>query len=255
MLIRKLHFGLCGGLLLLCACEALERNNLLDPRNPRSERQRVTLVEAFVNDATPFSPFALTALDSLSSAFSADQILIVEHHLPSANYADAHALPESADRYRDLAAADRGVPDVFFNGSALRLQGASDARNASTRYRGALQTAHSEIAYLTIEARKNILATTIEIDATFAPLGNNGLSAFAVQAMVWEDLGPTGHHHVVRKVFSPEIFSGIAAGETRSVRFEASLLGVRDSARLQAAVMIEHNTDLGKEVLQAALAE
>jgi hypothetical protein len=68
-------------------------------------------------------------------------------------------------------------------------------------------------------------------------------------------VGTAGHRHVARKIFSPEIFSGIEAGETRSVRFAANVPNVRDASRLQAAVIIEHNVDNGKEALQAALAE
>lgn len=252
---RAGHFCLCAFLLFLGACEELERNNPLDPKNPRSEQPHLVFVEAFVNDATPFSPFALRALDSLASAFSSDHLLVAEHHLPSASFTDAYALPESADRYRLLATENQGVPDVFFNGSAIRLQGASGTRAASLRYHAALQTTAGEITHFTIAAKKNVSVTYIEINATLARLGSSRFPQFAVLAVVWEDLSSSGHHHVVRKVFSPEIFSGIEAGETKSARFAANVPNVHDATRLQAAVILEHNIDSGKEVLQAALAE
>jgi hypothetical protein len=68
--IKKSPWWLFGGLLLWCACEKLERNNPLDPQNPRSERPRVIFVEAFINEATPFSAFAMQALDSLPTVFA-----------------------------------------------------------------------------------------------------------------------------------------------------------------------------------------
>lgn len=242
-------------MLFLCACGELERNNPLDPKNPRSERPRVIFVEAFVNDATPFSPFALRALDSLSLALASDQIIIVEHHLPSANYNDSDALQESAERYNNLAVADHGVPDVFFNGAPTRLQGASSAPTAAQRYRAALQNESGKIAYFTIEAKKSVSATGIEINAVIARLGDSPASQFAVAAVVWEDLGIAGHRRVVRKVFSPEVVNGMAAGDTKTVRFAANLSGVQNANRVQAAVIIERNLNSGREVLQAALAE
>lgn len=255
IIIQNSRFWLLSGLLFLCACGELERNNPLDPKNPRSERARVTFIEAFVNDATPFSPFALRALDSLSLALAAGQIIIVEHHLPSANYKDSYALPESAERYNNLAAADHGVPDVFFNGAPTRLQGASSAHTAAQRYRAALQNESGKIAYFTIEAKKSIAATSIEINATIARLGDSPASQFAVAAVVWEDLGLAGHRHVVRKVFSPEVVNGMAAGDTKTMRFAANLTGVQNANRVQAAVIIERSINSGREVLQAALAE
>lgn len=239
----------------LCACGELERNNPLDPKNPGSERPRVIFVEAFVNDATPFSPFALKALDSLSLALASDQIIIVEHHLPSTSYNDTYALQESAERYNNLAAADHGVPDVFFNGAPTRLQGASSAHAAAQRYRAALQNESGKIAYFTIEAKKSVSATGIEINATIARLGDSPTMQIAVAAVVFEDMGMAGHRHVVRKVFTPEVVSGMAAGDTRTLRFAAYLSGVQNANRMQAAVIIERSLNSGREVLQAALAE
>ena len=253
---RKCALWLWAFLFLLFSCEELDRNNPLDPKNPRSESRRMILVEAFVNDATPFSSYALSAVDSLAATFSSDQIIIAEHHLPSANFTDMNALPESADRYQGLAPADPAVPDLFFNGAKVRMQGASSAHAASQRYRGGLHHELGGITHFTIAARKNIAASEIQIDATIARLGDSGFPQIAVFALVWEDLGVAGHHHLVRKIFSPEVFSGIAAGETKTVRFAAVLPPrVRDTARLQAAVVIEHDADFGTEVLQAALAE
>jgi hypothetical protein len=242
-------------LLLLCACEELERSNPLDPKNPRSERRRVVFIEAFVNDGTPFSGFALAALDSLAAAFPQEQVVIIAHHLPSSNFPDAQALPESADRYNNLAAANPGVPDVFVNGSSIRVQGASSTRNALMRYRIALQPELGKSAHFTIEARKNISGTTITVDVTIARLGNSSFSRFAVGAMVWEDLGTAEHHHVARKVFPPESFNGIEAGERKTAQFTASLPGTMNMERLQVAAIIEQTANPGREVLQVSLAE
>lgn len=254
MLIKKIHL-VFGCLLLLSACENLERDNLLDPKNPDSERQRVVFVEAFVNDGARYSSFALGALDSLAADFPSDQVVIVEHHLQSTNYADVYALQESNDRYSSLVGSNRGIPDVFFNGTMSRAQGASSVHTALVRYRNAINAELSRVAHFTIEARKNISSAGIDLEVTLARLGNERFSEFAVLAIVWENVGTAGHRHVVRKVFPPEDFSSVAAGEIKSLHFTGSLPATSNAARLQAAVIIERNTSLGREILQAALAE
>jgi hypothetical protein len=242
-------------LLLLVACENLERSNPLDPQNPSSARRRVVFVEAFANDAAPFSAFALQALDSLAVMFSQQQMLIAEHHLPSAKFTDAAALTESADRYKILTPAAPAVPDLFFNGSQSRVQGASTMGTAAFRYRHAIQAEIDKAAYFTIEARKTISDNRIDVDVTVARLGKDGFSQFVVTAMITEDMGRPGLHHVVRKILLPESFSGIAAGERKSARFTASLPGAVNAGRIQVVVMAERTTGSDREILQTTLAE
>ncbi|MGH7597670.1 MAG: hypothetical protein ACREOI_15065 [bacterium] len=246
-------------LLLLVACENLERNNPLDPKNPSSERRRVVFVEAFTNDAAPFSNFALQALDSLAALFPQQQVVIVEHHLPSTKFMDTEALPESDIRYRLLTTADPAVPatvpDIFFNGTKSRVLGASTTGTAMFRYRNAILTEIDKVAHFTIEAQKTISTNRIDIEVTIARLGKDDFSQFAVTAIIAEDLGVAEHHHVVRKILLPENFSGIAAGERKSVDFTTSLPGAVNIRRIQVVVMIEQTTDIGREILQTTLAE
>lgn len=240
---------------LFLSCDQLERNNPLDPQNPNSERRRVVLVEAFVNASTPFSAFALAALDSLALSFSPQHVLIVEYHLPSPAFADPLALPAGADRYKNLTAAAPAVPDVFFNGVLQRAQGASNASTALSRYRSAIQNEIDKSAYFTLAAQKTISPTSLTVDVTVARLGNSSFENFIVGAMVWEDLAMAGRHHVVRKLFAPENFSRIAAGEKKTVRFTGDWAGVSNIQHVQVAVILEQTTSLGREVLQATLAE
>jgi hypothetical protein len=254
--LAKSCWWVSGLVLSLWACDALERNNPLDPQNPNSERRQVVLVEAFLNTATPFSAFAMAALDSLAPAFPSQQVVIVEYHLASATFPDASAIPANLDRYKNLTTTTPAVPDVFFNGVWQRVQGASSTTAALLRYRRAVQNEIDKIAHFTIEAQKTISSTSLTVEATLARLGNERFDGnFSVGAIAWEDLGTAGHHHVVRKILSPENFSGIAAGEKKSARFEGSLTGVSNAGQVQVVVIVEQVTARGREVLQAVLAE
>jgi len=254
-MLSKARVLFIGLMLMLCGCEELARDNPLDPKNPQSERSRVIFIEAFVNEATPFSPFALAALDSLALSFSREDVIIVEHHLPSATYTDPNALPESLTRYGDLTAVDPAVPDVFFNGSSTRVQGASSVQTAFARYRSTVDRALGLVSHFTIEARKRTSGSTINVEATIARLGDDGFSQFTVRAIVWEDLDGAQRHRIVRKIFSPETFSGIEPGEKRAVAFNAQLPPAVNPQRTAAAVFIEQNTGAGREVLQVVLVE
>jgi len=252
---KKIAWGLGICLFYCSACEKLERNNPLDPQNPQSSRARVVLLEAFVNDATPFSPFALQAVDSISATFASEQILLLEHHLPSSSFVDTEALLESAERYQNLASSERAVPDVFINGAEMRIQGAARASHATLRYRNALLAALGNSAFFTIEAKSDFSASHAALEARVARLGTSEASQLSVLALVWEDLEAAGHHHVVRKVFPGELVGSMRAGESKPFHFSGSLSGVRNVARLQAAVLVEQTGMGGREVVQAALAE
>jgi hypothetical protein len=254
-LVVPLAGALVCFLLFLSACEELERTNPLDPRNPNSERRQVVLVEAFINTATPFSDFAIKALDSLALAFPLQQVVIVEYHLSSVAYPDASASPANLVRYNNLTAATPAVPDVFFNGFLQRVQGASSVATALLRYRRAVQNEIDKIAHFTLAAQKTTSATNVAVDVTVARLGSENFENFIVGAIAWEDLGAAGRHHVVRQVLAPENFSGIAAGEKKSVRLAGALAGVSNAQRVQVVVIVERATSRGREVLQAVLAE
>ena len=243
-----------GLVLLHCACETPERNNPLDPKNSRSERRRVILAEAFVNEATRYSPFALTALDNLAAIVSPEQLVIVEHHLPHPNFADIFALAESRDRYQDLAIDNLlAVPDVFFNGSAIRTQGAHNEANAQSRYRGAVDAELGKSAHFTIEASKSVNGNALAVEAAIARLGDSDLGAFSVLAIAFEDLGTARHHHVARKIFPRQNFNGILAGEKKRAQLSAG--AVTNAERLSVVVLVEQTTGTGREVLQVALAD
>jgi len=252
---QRPRIWIAGLALLFCACDELARDNPLDPGNPRSERRRVILIEAFVNEATPFSPFAAAALDSLANVFSTDALIIAEHHLPSTSFVDQNALAESLERYANLTAVNRGVPDVFFNGSSTRVQGASSMQTALARYRDTIDRIAGAVSHFTIEADKKTSGARIDLDVTIARLGDREFSQFSVCAVIWEDLGTSHRHRVVRKVVAHQIFNSIAPGEKKVMSFSAQVPVALDPGRLSAAVFVEQNTSSGREILQVALAE
>ncbi len=230
------------------SCGDIDRDNSLDPKNSASERRQVTLIEAFVNDDSDFSLYALEALNDLESSRSTDEALFLEYHLPISNHNDDYVLPENINRYNELATENRFIPDVFFNGYH-RVQGASSSETAETRYREALTQVENSVSNLTIEASLSTINNNLDVEVNFARLGDEPLTNFSLHAVAFADEG-NRHNHVVRLLLPVEQFSRIEPGEHKS----KTLIGnsqAGNPANWNVVVFIQKGT----EVLQAILAE
>ncbi|MEJ2053421.1 MAG: hypothetical protein P8X42_05830, partial [Calditrichaceae bacterium] len=79
----KFIFKLSIILALLAACSDIERDNLLDPKNPDSYSDTPILIEAFVNTSFEYDAAALVALDQIQAQLGDNtDIEIVEYHRP-----------------------------------------------------------------------------------------------------------------------------------------------------------------------------
>ena len=245
-------FVIIGIALIEIGCEGLERSNPLDPNNPMSERRRVVLVEAFVNDSTPYSPFALAALDDLASQTTEAQTLFLVYHLPSQSYPDTNAISSGRVRYDFYTTQNQAVPDVFFNGLRHRVQGAASKNTALKRYQNVFTQERDEISHFTIEAQTQVSGNTLSVNVSIARLGDDELTDFFLQAVAFEDISAPGHHYVVRQVLPSESITRVASSERKDITLTASIQGDGNPQRWQVVVFIQQNSK--KEVLQAVLA-
>ncbi|APF18746.1 hypothetical protein Calab_3119 [Caldithrix abyssi DSM 13497] len=128
------------------SCTDLERDNLLDPKNPDSYSQTVPLVEAFVNLAhpSPYNRWAVQSLNALTADFPLKMIVVHYHRdllLDSALYDDPFNDDQQQTYFLQLqdkyvqAASDlpRVLPDVYLNGAQARFSGAYDENSLKMR--------------------------------------------------------------------------------------------------------------------------
>ncbi|MGQ9853163.1 MAG: hypothetical protein ACUVTG_07180 [Candidatus Oleimicrobiaceae bacterium] len=208
----------CVMLLLLVAsqCGDLPRDNPLDPKNPRSQRERVVLVEAFVSDdpSAQYCAHALDALAQLEAEVGSSSLIVAEYHLPNpGKWLDSYALPEARLRYGELAQTGLGVPDVFFDGAAGRVQGAHSVATAYERYRRQYDAHHSTPGLFTIEGEVVRTAAMVTVRVGLARLGSEPAPALTLRAVLIADLGSARHRHVVKAVLSGQQVAGMQAGE------------------------------------------
>jgi len=237
-------------LLLFQGCADLERKNPLDPKNSASKQDRVVLVEAFVNDSTPFTPFALTALDYFATQVGFNAI-IVQYHVPAQQYPDNFALSGALARYGFYETVNRAVPDVFFNGLNQRVQGASSHASALERFQAAMAIEAGNISLFTIEADVETRANSMVLDVRLAKLGSEDVRDVFVQAVAIENTGVSGHRFVARQIWPARSFSFIGNGKIATAKLTASIPSGANAALWKIVVFAQSSQN--KETLQAIL--
>ncbi len=233
-------------------CNDLNRSNPLDPANPKSARIQVALIEAFVNDSAPFSPFALEALTEIASQLNENKFLILEYHLPSQSYPDTLASPAAKARYDFYVTQDQAVPDIFIDGLRHRIQGAASKSTALKQYQAALTLERHAISHFTIEASSLISDNEFFVEISIARLGEEEFSNFSIRAVAFEDTGEPGHHFVVRSVLPSETIPSIDAGGQIEVTLSTLISAGAKLQHWQVVVFIQQNSN--KEILQSVLA-
>ena len=216
--------------LFTLACSDLDRDNLLDPKNPSSRTSQRVVIEAFVNlnsnkeidDPPPYNQYMIEALDSLNALYP--DILIAEYHRNAGlqgEYTDQYHREENDVHYQlylDAIDSDsKGVPDVFINGADRRVRGASSVQTAFSRLQEVLNSQLSLNSQLRIEILmtkdENRLSPKIKI----ARLGSTAIDNLLVRGVLITDLNTNFLHHVVQKSVKSSIIPRLDGSETITI--------------------------------------
>jgi len=213
--------------LLLTACEDIPRDNILDPKNPSGTRPQIISLEAFVNTNIEI-PFdynfqLLEALNQLESKYE-HQIVILEYHRNVQNYIDPdHSIENEAlyTKYVDYAQPDsKGVPDVFINGTKVRVQGAYDAAGSTKiRLEQAIEPLLIRNSSYAIEPKINKISAGYEISAIIARLGTStGINLLVKAVFISQDENEY-QRRVVKLIYKSNVITEIEPGEIKEVNF------------------------------------
>jgi hypothetical protein len=222
---RRASAWLAALLLSSAACD-LPRDNPFDPRNPDSRRPKRILLEAFVNLQTdqPFDRYAIEALDSLETVYG-DRIAVIEYHRNAGGFVTPFHRSENDILYGQyLAAAGsvrRGVPDVFVDGSAGRVQGASSAASVFSRIQKIILPGLTEPGLYSIEAKPKASGGEIRLSVTLARLGSADAIGIRVRAVLLSEADETLRKRVAAGFTESAAIGTLRAGETRTVTLPA----------------------------------
>jgi hypothetical protein len=240
--LKCLSLSLLSGLLLFIGCTDLDRSNPLDPKNPDSHRDKIVLVEAFVNQSGgDVITWALNGLEQLTGEYDSRELLYLEHHVAKNASTDPLALDASLSRYLAFVptASQQGLPDVFFNGCIARVQGASSAARAYQRYLDALKEQMTGISLFTIEATARNSDEDIVFNVAVAPLGRKSAADVVIYNILAEELSPG--HPVVRAIVPVETFDEIHSGEIKKMVSSVDVESDWQKSNLRAFVVIQNN--------------
>jgi hypothetical protein len=240
--LKCLSLSLLSGLLLFAGCADLDRSNPLDPKNPDSRRDKIVLVEAFVNQSGgDVITWALDGLEQLTGEYDSQEMLYLEHHIAKTASTDPLALDASLSRYLAFVpkATQQGLPDVFFNGCIARVQGASSTAGAHMRYLNALKEQLTGTAFFTIEAVVRNSGDEIVFNIKVAPLGKKSAADVAIYNILAEEISP--NHPIVRAIVPVETFDEIHSGEIVRMIKSVDIKSDWQKSNLRAFVVIQNN--------------
>jgi hypothetical protein len=187
----------------------------------------------------------LSALDQLQQKYSG-QINIAEYHRNTTDYTDPLTLPENEILYNvylaAFAAQGKGVPDVFLNGTAERIQGASSIATAVIRLEQALQPLLLQNSFFTIESEINRNDDYADISIKVARLGSTDAHDLLLKTILTEQIDNQSLKRVVRRVFKSDVIPDLAAGEIKTIDFH--LVDLADTANYKVLFNLSSDDEL-----------
>ncbi len=85
---------------ILISCNDIDRDNVLDPKNPESYRAQVISLEAFVNTENDqlFNEHMLQAMETILGRYPG-KIILVQYHRNAIEFQDSLSIPENENLY------------------------------------------------------------------------------------------------------------------------------------------------------------
>ena len=239
---------------IIYSCDDIERDNILDPKNPSSHRPHVISVEAFVNtnDSLPYNYniFLLEALDQLETIYMG-KITIAEYHRKINNdYPDGYDSNDNEILYntyfQGINSGIKGVPDVFVNGIESRVQGASSAASVLFRLQEVLNPMVSQNSYFTIEPLITQDGNDHIISAKIARLGSTDAEHIIMKAVIISKYDNGLHERVVTEYLKSQEIENISNGEIKEIN-----IGETPISQLESKVIFMITSEDELQVFQS----
>ena len=205
------------------SCKDIPRDNILDPKNPDSYRAQVISLEAFVNtnNDQQYNEHMLSALRAVTDKYNG-KIIYLQYHRNTTLFTDSLALPENEilyEQYLNSFDDGKGVPDVFINGTADRIKGASSIGTAFERIDNAVQSLLIKNTFFTIEPIVKRSNSNVSISTKIARLGSESISDILIRSTITENIDSNVHTRVVRQMENSNLIPRLEPGEQKEINF------------------------------------
>lgn len=224
----KYIFSIFSILLLIISCDDIPRDNILDPKNSSGYCQPVILIEAFVNTSYDACDRAIEALYLIEADYGG-KIVVAEYHRDVADSIDSYSyLQYDAlhQKYVDESSSStqRGVPDIFVNGAANRVSGASSVNSVRDRLNPIISELVIQKNEYFLEPSVEVNNTTINASCKVARLGNQAAADLRLKLIFIKDYGEPYLKHVSilpEQALIPYVIDKIDAGEFVEKKFDS----------------------------------
>lgn len=218
------HFLFVPLVFLVFSCDDILRDNPLDPKNPNSYRPTTISIEAFVNTQNDdaFNQYMLSALSIIEQRYPGKVAIAHYHRNVGDTYPDSLAIPANEILYTQYVNnfdGQKGVPDVFINGVAKRIKGASSAETALERLDNALQPMLVENSFYTIEPEVTKSGSKLIVSVVIARLGSELAEDILVRAILVDKRASEPGSPVVKQIEISNLIPSIEPGEQREIQF------------------------------------
>jgi hypothetical protein len=233
-------------LLGFSACKDIPRDNILDPKNPSSYRDWIISIEAFVNTENDksYNEYLISALNTIYNRYP-EKLTIVHYHRNVGTFIDSLSITENEFIYEDYINrfdSQKGVPDVFINGTLVRIKGTSSIESAIERFERALVPLMKENSHFTIEPDLSQEGNILKLNLKLARLGSELAKNIIIRVVLVEEINPELQSHVVRDVNTSNIIPELEPGDIKEIKFEGIRIDPQSTQSLVITVL--SNDDL-----------
>lgn len=167
-------------MIFFLSCTEIDRDNILDPKNPDSKRESVILLEAFINTShpSPYNGYALDAIEILKADYQ-ERLITVELHRNVSDTDDNLSIPEIdilharyTTEYTLDQGRNKGVPDIFLNGAVNRVQGSYNVTNVVSRVQKIAESLFLNQGFFSVEGDAKHTGNIVKGKYRIARLGN-----------------------------------------------------------------------------------
>ena len=211
---------------------------------------RVVIIELYMATSCPSCEAVEPILEQLVDEYGHGQLILVEE----AGWGD-YSTEEISNRYKWYLpnSADRGVPNILFNGLNDRIHGS--ANNLTIKNKIDAELAKGAKIVITIDSR-NSDSNSTTIIGTIENVGTSTLNNLEINGMVFKEQPTANLKYSVFDIFEEQKVEITSLAPENTVDFSFTLEGFNwETDNVHGVVFVQAPNSPTKEILQAAYVE
>lgn len=236
----------------LAICVVTGCDGFVPSEGEGEDENQVVMIELYIQDGCQNCPVVEQILEQMAEEeYTKDELILVE----LAPYGSStYVISEAKDRlyWYFTNSADRGTPNILFNGLQDRIYGKSNYNNIKTKIEAQLSLSPT----IQLQASRTANSFGTVINGKVKNISNSELTDLVVNGMVFKDRKEQGYRFSVTDIFEDEkvMISLLTAG--KEVDFTITIEGLNwDSQNLDGVIFVQSINHPKKVIRQAVFLE